>query len=209
MGHELKTTTADQIVYAQSWARPFIQSYIQLSQLNSFETINKIAMEKCIRKFQNAFFKSKNSDFINQLNSYIHSLEVCHERQVVEKRIKIVRIYAHHFCQNDIQRARNTLDFHLQKPDFDQDGKFSSQICTMAFFGGISLTLICLLTFLILIPDPQYSLELTTLVRVIPIYRPVLAFSIVAFCAGFLVKFFRRFRINYIFILGIDPNERV
>jgi len=67
--------------------------------------MNKIAMQKCLRKFSKSFFKVRDSVFVEQINHFIHALEICHEKPVIETRVKIVRIFAHHFCANDHNKA--------------------------------------------------------------------------------------------------------
>jgi len=88
--------------------------------------------------------------FIEQINHFTHSLDICHQRNIIETRVKVVRIFAHHFCANNNNRARELLDGQLQKPNYND-------IFFPAFFGGISVALGILLCSFLFFPDVNSS----------------------------------------------------
>ncbi len=89
----------------------------------------------------------------------------------------------------------------------------------MALFAGILISSSIFLIFFLSIPskdrnvlidlglDGEYHKEM--IYRVLPVYRFTFIMAVSTLFTGLCIKFFRRYSVNYIYIFGIDPANRL
>ena len=83
------------------------------------------------------------------------------------------------------------------------------EVVTISFLCGTIAALIIVLTFFLVVPDRHNSYHLNEIRNIFPVYRAVLCFSLVILAGGLIIKMFRRYRVNYIYILELDTNDRI
>lgn len=88
----------------------------------------------------------------------------------------------------------------------------------MALLTGILISSSIFLIFFLAIPskiykhsslglDGEYHKEM--IYRVLPVYRFTLIMTLSTLFTGLCIKFFRKYSINYIYIFGINPVNRL
>lgn len=69
--HKKLGRAKDELEYATNWRRVFIGIYQHLKWLNSFATINHIAMHKILKKFTKEYFENKDNVIDKNLKEFI------------------------------------------------------------------------------------------------------------------------------------------
>eukprot|EP00826_Nyctotherus_ovalis_P020850 TRINITY_DN1661_c0_g1_i4.p1 TRINITY_DN1661_c0_g1~~TRINITY_DN1661_c0_g1_i4.p1 ORF type:complete len:407 (+),score=83.12 TRINITY_DN1661_c0_g1_i4:871-2091(+) len=77
-----------------------------------------------------------------------------------------------------------------------------------SFFLGMTISLTIVAVILLFIPGNS-EFEASTLYSAFPVFRYTLIFDLCLFGVSVVVKFFRRYAVNYIYIFELDPNYRI
>ena len=191
----------DEMGYAVSWKRALSALYNETSWLHSFHSVNNLAIKKIDKKIIK----------ILKMNGILDVKETLEEAQneftffntsinkLVELRKKIKKVYSLEFTNNDIQKASRELESRLQGAGKIKHSKL------IFFYLGISISITVFLILLSYInPSNDYSMS---------VFFPAFNFGLVIIESligvGFVVAILKKYRINYVYILEIDPKARL
>ena len=119
--------------------------------------------------------------------------------KLIELRKKIKKVYSIEFTNSDIQKASRELESRLQGAGKMKHSKL------IYFYLGVSISCLFFLIILSYIsPENDYSMS---------IFFPAFNFGLVIIESligvGFVVAILKKYRINYVYILEIDPKARL
>ena len=191
----------DEMGYAVSWKRALSALYNETSWLHSFHSVNNLAIKKINKKIIK----------ILKMNGILDVKETLEEAQneftffntsinkLVELRKKIKKVYSIEFTNTDIQKASKELESRLQGSGKIKHSKL------IYFYLGITISCIFFLIILSYItPENDYSMS---------VFFPAFNFGLVIIESiigvGFVVAILQKYRINYVYILEIDPKARL
>lgn len=91
------------------------------------------------------------------------------------------------------------------------------ELVSMAFFTGIIFIVGILFFLLIMLPGkifnmtlgPNNPLNKEDIYPFLPVYRCTLVFILTLYAVGIVIRLFRIYGINYIFIFEFDPAKRI
>lgn len=90
----------DELEFATNWRRVFIEIYQQFKWLNSFATINNLAMQKILKKFMKEHFEMKDNVVDKKIKDFISEKEFSHKQQLHFAITDMVDFFAEHFTHN-------------------------------------------------------------------------------------------------------------
>ena len=157
-------------------------------------------MHKILKKFSKEFFMNKNNHLHEMMTQSLHHLKVTDPEEATQEWLSFRKLFANHFYQGDKHKARLALESHMSRTPVEE-------VVTISFLCGMIAALIVVLTFFLVVPDQSNSYHLNEIRNIFPIYRAVLCFSLVILAGGFIIKLFRRYRVNYIYILELDTSN--
>ena len=106
------------------------------------------------------------------------------------------------YCNNDTRKAKDLLEKELMqvKP---------VSLIKISFYAGVLLGLVIMNLYITILPNigvNNYSLEIIK--TTYPVFRGVFIISFSCILAGIAVTLFKQYRVNYIYILEVDPKNR-
>jgi len=148
------------------------------------------------------FFILKDNVLDKKLALYIEQKSFSHRKKVSELIQKFVKFYAKHFTKNNTKRAQNILENHhhdIRRKD----------AVLISSFSGANLMLLLITIFLLAIPASDGSYEAERIYSSFPSFR--LTFMMIFLMVGTatVIKIFKMFKVNYLFIFELDPNYKL
>lgn len=141
----------DEAGFSTSWKRAYGEVYNKSSWLHGFCVINKIAMNKIIKKFLKTFCKKLPYDNENkQVSKFIKEVKILHEElqsivskckffnetdEVVNLRVDVIQSYAENFFGGNNDLAKESLELRLK-------GGLPDELKLISFYIGMLLSMI-------------------------------------------------------------------
>lgn len=115
----------------------------------------------------------------------------------------MVSYYADSFCEGSLKRARRFFEGHLtelRKVD----------AAMLSYFGGIFTVMLPLVIFFMCAKasTSDYS-NLMCWLSAFPVFRLAFMLSFLIGGSGLCIQMFRKYQVNYIYILELDPHHKV
>eukprot|EP00347_Sterkiella_histriomuscorum_P008900 403343313 len=193
----------DEFEYATSWKRAFQTQYQKLTWINSYAKINTIAAQTILNKFADKILIYNQSDQLyKKMMQYSKAQPFQKRKQQQSETKEIVNFFANKFTGKDIKEAKNELFYR-------QNQIRSKDLIPISFNTGVFVTGFVFLMFFMSIHDQQDKEELYLIRRVLPIYRSTFVLILGFLAAGVCVSIFRRYKVNYVYIFAIDPENRL
>ena len=199
--------TKDQLEFATNWRRVFMEIYQRFKWLSSYKEINEIAMQRILVKFAREYFELEDNIIEKSLTCYVSQ-----KRFVQDKDIKVivpdlVHFFAENFLNGDKMKATNELNG--KSASFRQ----SDALNMMYFFGASTVAMVFAFFFLIYDPIEEHNIreflqEEEEIKSTLPIFRLIFLLIYFVLASGICVQIFESYRINYLYVLEIDPNNK-
>ena len=151
------------------------------------------------------YFELEDNIIDKKLQKYIDDMTFSSKKNVKEVIKRIISCYAQNFCNGNEEKAKTLL----MNENAEMRRKDSN---LLHFFAGTLLSISIFTLFALLIPttDPNgILLDIEELIFAMPVFRFVL---VLVFGLGLIsldVYILRKYRVNYMFIFGLDPNYKV
>jgi hypothetical protein len=151
------------------------------------------------------YFELEDNIIDKKLQKYIDDMTFSSKKNVKEVIKRIISCYAQNFCNGNEDKAKTLL----MKENAEMRRKDSN---LLHFFAGTLLSISIFTLFALLIPttDPNgILLDIEELIFAMPVFRFVL---VLIFGLGLIsldVYILRKYRVNYMFIFGLDPHYKV
>lgn len=170
----------------------FIHFYNLTLMLESFSVLNKLAAEKIYDKAKQKFKAINESEeirkLIDEFNTIIH-----YEGDFREE---LVKFYADSFYAGNENLARKELE---RKPSVERG-------IHHVLIAMIEIVIFLLLGFLLLVFLSKNTNEIKNIHVFFPAFSFTLMVTIFFFYSQVLVILFRKFKINYVYLLDLDPQ---
>jgi len=116
---------------------------------------------------------------------------------------EVINFFAEHFAGGSRDKALNLLDEH-QSPMRRKDAMI------LTFFAGLLTMILILSTFLIIIPEDGHTFHregaMKEILASLYTFRFLFMLIFMTLSASLCIKIFRDYKINYMFIMELDPH---
>ena len=149
------------------------------------------------------FFYVKDNILDKKMKVLIKSYAFANRACIADRLDEIQKFYALYFTKNDINKAKRQLESH-------ENTMRRKDVMLMSFFAGSLLMIMFMFAALLSIPDKLlhkdegYNSDLQ-LYSSFHTFRFFFMLIFVVGSAGFVVKYLKLYRINYMYIFELDP----
>ena len=194
----------DELEIATNWQRVFIDIYQQLKWLNSFATINELAVKKILKKFIKEHFELKDNVLNNFVNMDLEQMQFSKKKSLHFAIDDMLQFIATHFTRSGLRNeARKLLETHnaqVRRSDALIITFFSACSITMALIGAF---------FLFSPPSDRTHNELYYIYNSTSVLRVTFFFIYLIFATGFCIQVFVIYGVNYLYIFELDPQAKM
>lgn len=198
----------DQLEFATNWRRVFMEIYQKFKWLSSYQQINEIAMQRILVKFSREYFELEDNIIEKNLTNYVSQKPFVYKKDIQVIVPDLVKFFADNFLNGNKKKANNLLNG--KSAQFRQ----SDALSMMYFFGATTVAIIFGMFFLIYDPIKEHTekehmreeLEIRTL---LPIFRLIFLLIYFVLASGIAVHIFESYGINYLYVLDIDPKNKM
>lgn len=143
----------DELEIATNWRRVFIDIYRQLKWINSFATINNLAMEKILKKYLKEHFELKDNVVDKNIREFITQKDFTTKKELHYVIEDMIQFISEHFCVTGTRsEAKKLLEQHsneMRKKD----------AIYISFFIGASVVFAMIGVFFAFAPDTEGDFE--------------------------------------------------
>ena len=160
-----------------------------------------------MKKFMKTYFIIEDNIIEKKLQKYIDDMSFSSKKNVKNIIQKMIECYAENFCDGNRDKARTLLlevDIEMRRKDS----------IMLAFFSGTLLITTMVTIFTLAMPSDRINTSKVELGwHEIMFTMPVFRFAIMLIFALCLIAFdvyiLRKYRVNYMFIFGLDPHYKI
>lgn len=190
---------ADFFEKAMSWRQAFKRVYERYCWLKSFARINTIAIDTALKEAVNMLMKEgENSKYYTKICSMLEALPLYNRKQSSKKVKALVEDFAKTFTGKDFHQAIKELNASRAKIR-------TRDLFPIAVMLGVTVTLAFMQILFFHIPHQEEpSHHYKHLLILWPVYRFLQIICLCFLFTALVIKQFRDYKVNYVYIFGID-----